>query len=572
MNKLIFPIVVLCLLAALVRCKTGTSADASGIATDSASIARGQIVFTQNCSACHNFLQEGIGPALGGITTAADPQWILRFVRDPKGVIDAGDERAHKLYEKYHTMMPSFAHLPEADQQALLAYLHTQQQAAKAEESGDWITNPIPTPIAASDLVVDLSPVMQFPASAEQMPKTRITKLDRQPGTDDLYMVDLRGKMYKLVDDKPVIYFDMAQARPKFINAPGLATGFGSFAFHPGFQKNGLLYTTHTELPTSGKPTFPYADTVKATVQWVITEWKTKRPTAIPFEGEGRELFRVNMVSGIHGVQETAFNPLAQPGSADYGLLYIGIGDGGCVENGHGDLAHDPLKPWGSVFRIDPAGRNGSSGQYGIPAGNPFAGQPDKGLGEVYAYGFRNPHRITWTHTGQMLVSNVGQAHIESLNLIEAGHDYGWPMREGTFLLDPAKSMVHVYPLPADDAEQHFTYPVAQYDHDEGKAISGGFEYTGTSLAPLKDKFLFGDIPSGRLFYIEISDLRQGSQATIHEWRVSLQGQIKTLVELCGSDRVDLHFGRDSHGEMYIMTKADGKLYKMTGVTAETGV
>jgi len=570
MNKLIFSIAVFCLLITLVRCKTGTSVDASDIATDSASIARGQIVFTQNCSACHNFLQAGIGPALGGITASADPQWILRFVRDSKGMIDSGDERARKLFEKYHTVMPSFAHVPETDQQALLAYLHTQKQAPQAEEQGDWITNPIPTPIAVSGLVVDLSPVTQFPASADEMPRTRITKLDRQPGTDDLFVVELRGKLYKLIDNKPVVYFDMARVRPQFIHTPGLATGFGSFAFHPDFQKNGLLYTTHTELPAAGKSTFPYADTVKATVQWVITEWKTSRPAAMPFEGQGRELFRVNMVSGIHGVQEVTFDPLAKPGTADYGLLYIGVGDGGCVEHGHGYLAHDPHKPWGTIFRIDPAGHNGHGGQYGIPAGNPFAKQPDKGLGEIYAYGFRNPHRITWSHTGQMLVSHIGQGNIESLDLIQSGQDYGWPVREGTFLLDPPKSMVHVYPLPADDAEQHFTYPVVQYDHDEGKAISGGFEYTGASLTPLKGKFLFGDIPSGRLFFVEIADLREGSQATIHEWRVSLQGQVKTLTELCGSDRVDLHFGRDGHGEMYIMTKADGKLYKMTGVTAQT--
>jgi glucose/arabinose dehydrogenase len=569
MNKL-YPLAAVFILAlTLVRCKTGSPEAASAIATDSASIARGQIVFTQNCSACHQFLQEGIGPALGGITTAADPQWILRFVRDPKAMIDAGDERARKLHEKYHSMMPSFAHVPESDQQALLAYLHTQKEASKVEEAGDWLDNPIPAPVAVSNLVVDLNPITRFPASADQMPKTRITKLDRQPGTDDLYIVDLRGNLYKLVNDKPVVYFDMAKARPQFINTPGLATGFGSFAFHPDFQKNGLLYTTHTETPTSGKSTFPYADTVKATVQWVVTECKTTRPASVPFEGEGRELFRINMVSGIHGVQEVTFNPRAQPATGDYGLLYIGIGDGGCVENGHSYLAHDPHKPWGSVFRIDPAGRNGTSGQYGIPASNPFAQQTDKGLGEVYAYGFRNPHRITWTRTGQMLVSNVGQAHIESLNLIQPGHDYGWPLREGTFLLDAAKSMTHVYALPHDDDTHHFSYPIAQYDHDEGKAISGGFEYTGAALASLKGKFLFGDIPSGRLFYIEISDIREGSQATIHEWRISLQGQPKTLAELCGSDRVDLHFGRDSHGEMYIMTKADGKLYKMTGATVK---
>jgi glucose/arabinose dehydrogenase/mono/diheme cytochrome c family protein len=568
MNRIIIAMALPCLLLALVGCKNGTSNDAN-IATDSATIARGQAVFSQQCSACHTFLQEGIGPALGGITTLAEPQWILSFVKNPKGVIDSGDERARKLFEKYHTVMPSFAHVAEADLQALLAYLHTQKTTAVAKDTGSWLANPIPQAIPLSELVVELTEVAQFQPSAEQMPRTRITRLDHQPGSGDLFVLDLRGKLYKLAGGKPVVYMDMALARPKFINSPGLATGFGSFAFHPDFQRNGLLYTTHTELPASGKPTFPYADSVPAVVQWVITEWKTKMPAATPFAGEGRELFRINMVSGIHGVQEVIFNPLARPGSEDFGLLYIGVGDGGCVEHGHGYLAHNPQKPWGTVLRIDPAGRNSANGQYGIPAGNPFAKDKQR-LGEIYAYGFRNPHRITWSRAGQMLVSNIGQGNIESLNLIEPGHDYGWPVREGTFWLEPANSMVHVFALPANDDSLHFTYPVVQYDHDEGKAISGGFEYWGTALPALQGKFLFGDIPTGRLFYVNMADIHAGSQAPISAWRVSVKGQIKTLVELCGSDRVDVHFGRDAQGELYIMTKADGKLYKLTSATARS--
>ena len=184
-------------------------------------------------------------------------------------------------------------------------------------------------------------------------------------------------------------------------------------------------------------------------------------------------------------------------------------------------------------------------------------------LGEIYAYGFRNPHRITWSKSGQMLVCNIGQANIESVNLIMPGHDYGWPIREGTFVLDPYGDMTKVYPLPANDSIYHITYPVAEFDHDEGKAISGGFEYWGTTIPQLKGKFLFGDIPSGRLFYIDMADVKQGKQATIKEWKISINGADKTLKELCGSDRVDLHFGRDARGELYILTKADGKVYKL---------
>ena len=184
-------------------------------------------------------------------------------------------------------------------------------------------------------------------------------------------------------------------------------------------------------------------------------------------------------------------------------------------------------------------------------------------LKEIYAYGFRNPHRITWTKAGQMLVSNVGQANIESLNLIQAGHDYGWPIREGNFLLNPFGDLTKVHPLAPDDSIYHVNYPVVEYDHDEGKAITGGYEYLGDAIPALKGKFLFGDIPSGRLFYVNVADLHQGTQAPIMEWKVTLNGVQKSLIEICGDNRVDLHFGRDGKGEIYIMTKADGRIYKL---------
>jgi len=270
------------------------------------------------------------------------------------------------------------------------------------------------------------------------------------------------------------------------------------------------------------------------------------------------------MVTGIHGVQEITFNPLSKPGDEDYGLLYIGVGDGGSVEEGYPFLAHSNEKIWGTILRIDPMGRNSVNSQYGIPPQNPFAqNQNNKTLEEIYAYGFRNPHRITWSKSGKMLACNIGHGNIESVNLIMPGHDYGWPIREGTFVLNPYGDLNKVYPLPSNDSIYKITYPVAEYDHDEGKAISGGFEYWGTIIPQLKGKYLFGDIPTGRLFYVDMADIKLGKQAPIKEWKISINGSQKTLKELCGTDRVDLHFGRDAKGDLYIMTKADGKVYKL---------
>ena len=530
-----------------------------------ASAAKGEAIFNQDCASCHSIQRNGIGPALGGITNVAKEEWIKKFIANPKAVIESGDERAAVLMERYTMLMPSFEYYTDDDLDNIVAFLRTQKAStAKNRIDPLALKDPIPTPITRSGLVVEMTEVAIIPPSSTEGQLTRICKLDYRPDTKALYVVDLRGKLYELYNNTPRIYLDMAGERPDFIHKPGLATGFGSFAFHPGFNENGLLYTTHAEAKGSAPADFSYDDSIKVMLQWVLTEWKTDNPQAFPFEGKGRELLRINMVHSYHGAQEIAFNPSAKKGDEDYGLLYMGIGDGASVEFGFPFLAHSKEKIWGTIIRIDPSGSNSRNGKYGIPATNPFAnsGNPNV-LGEIYAYGFRNPHRISWTNSGKMLATNIGHHNIESLVLIEPGRDYGWPIREGSFLMDVSKGMHNIYPLPKDDKKYGITYPVAEYDHDEGNAISGGYEYLGSRIPALKDKYLFGDIVNGRLFYIGTGNLNHGARAEIHEWQVAINGEIKTFRQLCGAEKVDLRFGRDSDGEIYILTKPDGKVYTL---------
>ncbi|MFT3946679.1 MAG: PQQ-dependent sugar dehydrogenase [Agriterribacter sp.] len=533
-------------------------------------MASGKNLFNQYCTGCHSMQQNGIGPKLAGITKETSVEWLHRFITDPEQAIVSGDERANQLFKEYKTMMPSFTTLKDDDVNALIAFMNVHQPSVSSKnEANKGLEDPIPERIKFGGLVVNLEEVTTFPVTTVNDKKTltRITKLDFQPVTGNVFVNDLNGQLYKIKNGQPVLYMDIIKLRPKFIYQPGLATGLGSFAFHPDFAKNGLFYTTHTEPSHTVKAEFNYSDSVKSAVQWVVTEWKVKDPAADSFAGRSRELFRADMVSVIHGIQEITFNPLAKPGNEDYGLLYIGAGDGGCVENGYPLLATDKSKIWGTILRIDPLGRNSANGHYGIPPGNPLLqNASNKAPSEIYAYGFRNPHRVTWTKNGDMLVCNIGQHHIESVNLVAPGKDYGWPIREGRFVIDPNGDINNVYPLPPDDSVYKITYPVAAFDHDEGIAISGGLEYWGHDIPQLNGKYLFGDIPSGRLFYISTSDIKQGTQATIKEWRISINGALTTLKQACKSTRVDLHFGRDALGELYILTKADGKLYKLAGV------
>ncbi|MBC7921417.1 MAG: PQQ-dependent sugar dehydrogenase [Ferruginibacter sp.] len=539
-------------------------------ATDGPIIAKGQQLFENNCSACHNFRQKGIGPGLGAVTSEVSSAWLGRFIRNAPEVIQSGDERAVRLFEAYNQYMPPFPALSDADLQAVLAYIHANQSrpvATRDENQEAYLPDPIPAKITQSGLVLSLEEITQAPASAEKVPLARINKMLVLPGKKDrVFIEDLRGSLYELVDNKLRVFMDMRNERPGFIHAPGLATGFGSYAFHPGFYKNGLFYTTHTEAANAAPADFAYADSIKVTLQWVLTEWKMKDPAAMVFSGTGREMLRVNVVSPIHGVQEITFNPLAKPGTPEYGLLYVGVGDGGATENGYHFLCHDRSRVWGTVLRIDPRGTNSQNGRYGIPAVNPFAKDKDPAmLGEIFCRGFRNPNRIGWAPDGTMLIADIGHANAEELNVGVAGADYGWPEREGTFRMNHRGKMDRVYALPENDSALAYTYPVAQYDHGEGKAISGGFVYSGTTVPLLKGKYIFGDIVSGRVFCAESTRLKPGQQALIEELDIRIAGKTTTFQEACGSKKTDLRFGVGLENELYLYTKADGRIYKVSG-------
>src|SRR5687768_17036032 len=193
----IFFIVVLLLVAS--ACNSSRS-DYSDIATDSVTIAKGQLSFSQNCSACHNFRQDGIGPQLGGITRTVSSNWIKDFIKNPKGLVESGDARSNKLFTRFKTMMPGFGHYSDEELDEIIAYLHSQPAPARASaahsETLEEIKDPIPGPIEQSDLVAGVEYVTEIPASATKGFKTRITKLDYIPGTQRLFIVDIRGKLY----------------------------------------------------------------------------------------------------------------------------------------------------------------------------------------------------------------------------------------------------------------------------------------------------------------------------------------------------------------------------------------
>ena len=230
-------------------CNSGTSMDIGDIQTDSSSIAKGEASFNQYCSSCHNFRQGSIGPQLGGLTDSVSTGWIRHFIKNPKKIIESGDTRAQQLFKKYKVAMPSFDAFTDDEINGIIAFIHSNKATGStySKNREKELSNPIPEPIRLSNLVVGLKLVTQIPASSDsgKLPLTRITKLDFEPGTGISFILDLRGKLYRLQNNKPEVYMDMARLKPKFINEPGLGTGFGSFAFHPGFRKKrAFIYRT----------------------------------------------------------------------------------------------------------------------------------------------------------------------------------------------------------------------------------------------------------------------------------------------------------------------------------------
>lgn len=211
----------------------------------------------------------------------------------------------------------------------------------------------------------------------------------------------------------------------------------------------------------------------------------------------------------------------------------------------------------GTILRIDPSGSNSANGQYGIPADNPFVGQSGF-VDEIYAYGLRNPYRFSIDSlTGDMYIADVGQNDIEEIHLGVAGANYGWNLKEGSFCFDPngndAGFVTVCEPgqVPADLVD-----PIAEYDHDEGTAIIGGFVYRGESIPALQGRYIFGDWArtflgnNGRLFYLDEDN-------QINEFR--LYGQAELGLALNG-------FGQDAQGEVYVLANATGTPFGDTGV------
>ena len=446
------------------------------------------------------------------------------------------------------------------------------------------LADPIPEKIAASELIVAAVEFVRAPRTFDpSKPATtndahaRIQYLLPMPdGSGRLAFNDLRGQLY-LTDSEgspPKVYLDLRSQDVDFHNAafPNEA-GFLGFAFHPHFAVEdkpgyGKLYTAFSAGPDSG--TAAYVDESGKNQESVIREWTTANPAADAFQGESREVLRVGQFSPTHNIGTIAFNPTVAEGDDDFGLLYICFGDGGGRDDPK-EYAQNLAVPLGAVARIDPLPKDGSG--YGIPPNNPFVGVAGVAP-EIWAYGLRHPQQFSWGPDGRMFIGDIGQDQVEEVNIGVAGGNYGWRLREGTFATAfgvDAAEIGSVFARPPKDPLP-FVYPVAQYDHDEGFAIAGGFVYQGEAIPALRGKYVFTDVAKGRVFAIATDALRPGDPVPIEELRIAFDGQVRAVADVAGftntyhgpeHPRADLRLGLDHAGELYLLTKGDGWIRKL---------
>lgn len=285
--------------------------------------------------------------------------------------------------------------------------------------------------------------------------------------------------------------------------------GLLSLAFHPQWAVNRLFFTWSTT-HRAGK------------LQTVLTRWKAD-PAGLKADlASETVLITVDQPFSNHNGGSLHFGP--------DGMLYLGLGDGGSGGDPQ-ENSQNMSTLLGKIIRIDVDHQAGGLA-YAIPADNPFVQQADA-RGEIWAYGMRNPWRMSFdSTTGNLWAGDVGQDAREEVDIIVKGGNYGWNMREG-FL--PFKNG----PLKAGMIE-----PVYDYDHDAGKSITGGYVYRGTAIPELIGAYIFGDYATRRIWGLRI-----------------IQGKAQ-VQELAKAPKGISSFGQDADGEILIVCY-NGKIYRL---------
>lgn len=348
--------------------------------------------------------------------------------------------------------------------------------------------------------------------------------------------------------------------------------GLLGVAFHPHYASNGRLFIYYNAPPRAGGPT--------PTTTWNnlarFSEFRISANANVVDMSSERVFLEIDDPQGNHNGGTVVFGP--------DGYLYISIGDGGGANdngNGHvpdwyatntgGNGQDVEANLWGSVLRLDMDGAM----PYGIPSDNPFVGKA--GLDEIYAYGFRNPYRMSFDMGGsqRLFLGDAGQILYEEVDVVEKGGNYGWNVKEGTHCFSTATPGTSLGNCPMiDPLGNRLIDPVIEMLNAANPApgiktltVIGGNVYRGKEIHGLKGNYVFGSFsrsgtPQGELFVAKPAGpgLWPFEELSLKSFTDHLGAFVKG-------------FGQDLQGEIYVATSTilgpsgtSGKVYKLVAV------
>ncbi len=396
-----------------------------------------------------------------------------------------------------------------------------------------------------------------------------------EPDTERVLVLEMQGPIFAMAWDGSglVEYVDVND--PAFgvgVESRGRERGVQSFAFHPDFAVEGAAGYGRFYVWTDTDRTDPVPDFAPRqddTHDTVLLEFTAGDASATTYDGgPPRELLRVQQPYGNHNGGQIAFDPTLSREDPEYGLLYVGNGDGGSGGDPQG-MSRDLGSAFGKILRIDPLGTDAANGRYGIPASNPFVGRGGA-LSEIWAYGLRNPQRFAWDiETHALYVADIGQNTVEEINIVTAGADMGWNTWEGSFRYEGRQGVSTASPR----SESGVTYPVAEYDQEDpvlvGRAAATGLVVQrGGAIPALEGRVLWGDLPSGEIFHFSADDPPSGGQAPLRRVLLDAGSGPVTLLDLVRAEtsrqgrdpaaRTDLKLVSGPNGSILVTNKHDG--------------